>query len=122
MESLEKILPYALGLIGLIVAIYGVLRGAIDRTELRLSMTEDMLYDCRDDLDAAQKKIKDLEEQAHRLEEQLHRQEQGDKRGDGVRVINISGKANVRTGKDIVAGDIDISRDSNTANDDITTQ
>lgn len=120
MESLEKTFPYLLGLIGLIVAIYGILRGAIERAELRLGITEDMLYDCRDDLDIAQKRIKDLEEKSHRLEEQLHRQEQDDKRGDGVRVINISGK--VRTGKDIVAGDIDIGRDSNTANDDITTQ
>jgi len=108
---MELYIPYAIGLISLGIAVYGVFKSAIDKAEIRLVLTADMLYDCRDELEEAKKTILNLQNELRQAKEANH--------SPAVNVTNISGEAKVKTGKDVVSGTKKL-RDEMQAGNDVT--
>jgi hypothetical protein len=104
-----EIVPYAIGIIGLIIAVYGVFKSYIDKSEIRLLLTTNMLYDCRDELEKALAENLRLRNRIEQLlmQQQPHRDDES-----GVHIINISGEADVDVGGDIAGGDKRVGGDS----------
>ncbi len=99
-----EILPYAIGIIGLIIAVYGVFKSYIDKSEIRLLLTTNMLYDCRDELEKALAENLRLR---NRIEQLLEAHDDG-----GTHVINISGDSDVKVDGDLLAGKKRVGGDS----------
>lgn len=106
---MELYIPYAIGLISLGIAVYGVFKSAIDKAEIRLVLTADMLYDCRDELEEAKKTILNLQNELRQAKEASH--------APAVNVTNISGEAKVRTGNDMVGGQKTVRDEMQAGND-----
>lgn len=102
-----EILPYAIGIIGLIIAVYGVFKSYIDKSEIRLLLTTNMLYDCRDELEKALAENLRLRNRIEQLLQQAH-----DDENSGTRVINISGDSDVKVDGDLIAGKKRVGGDS----------